>query len=98
MIPPDEEEVTQGVISILISLNVQNTVRSVSVNGVVASIPYSNSRRNVDTGTVYRDREGWMGMVDERACYYTVVEVSGKWHCVASLGQGNDDGDNDNCD
>ncbi len=39
-----------------------------------------------------------MGMVDERICYYTVVEVSGKWYRVASLGQGNHDGDNDNCD
>ena len=39
-----------------------------------------------------------MGMVDERTRYYTVVKISGKWHRVASLGQGNDDGDNDNCD
>ncbi len=39
-----------------------------------------------------------MGMVDERTCYYTVVEISGKWYRVASLGKGNNDGDNDNCD
>ncbi len=76
----------------------QNTVRSVSVNGVVASSSYSDPQRNGNTGTVYCDRETGMGMVDERTHYYTVVEISGKWYRVASLGQGNDDSDNDNCD
>ncbi len=37
-------------------------------------------------------------MVEERIRYYTVVEISGKWYCVASLGQSNDDGHNDDCD